>query len=131
LYWLPGPVHDKLQQLDVQSTNIKELAMAANAVSTVPAPDLRRNFIDSMSRTVNGVSIVSTDGPQGRYGLTINSMTSVSAEPPLLLVCVNRASVAHDAIRDNGRFMVNVLTASQQRIAECFAGSSRDGWRQP
>ncbi len=84
-------------------------------------------FINAMSRAVNGVSIVTTDGHLGRYGLTVSSMTSVSAEPPMLLVCVNRSSAAHDAIRDNGRFAVNVLGANQHRHAAAFAGNSEYG----
>lgn len=85
------------------------------------------DFIDAMSRAVNGVSIVTTDGPLGRFGLTVSSMTSVSAEPPLLLVCINRSSAAHDAIRDNGKFAINVLGAQQQKLAAVFAGNSEYG----
>jgi flavin reductase len=80
-----------------------------------------------MSRAVNGVSIVTTDGHLGRFGLTVSSMTSVSADPPMLLVCVNRSSAAHDAIRDNGRFAINVLGAKQHKLAAVFAGNSEYG----
>ena len=45
----------------------------------------------------------------------------------MLLVCVNRGNVAHDAIAGNGRFIVNVLAAHQQRLAAAFAGSTTDG----
>ena len=86
------------------------------------------DYIDSMSRVVNGVSIVVTDGPQGRFGLTVSSMTSVSASPPMLLVCVNRNALPHDAIRGNGRFSVNVLTADQTVIADRFAGRTEDAY---
>ena len=81
-------------------------------------------FTDAMSRAVSGVSVVTTNGPHGRFGLTVSSMTSVSANPPMLLICVNRNSVAHDAIRDNERFTINVLTARQRDIANQFAGRS-------
>ncbi len=84
-------------------------------------------FTNAMRRAVSGVSIVTTSGEFGRYGLTVSSMTSVSAEPPMLLVCVNRNSVAHDAITRNRRFAINVLTARQQRLAASFAGSNRYG----
>jgi flavin reductase len=99
--------------LDETNLKIKELEVS--------------EFIDAMSRAVNGVSIVTTEGHLGRYGLTVSSMTSVSAEPPMLLVCVNRASAAHDAIRDNGRFAINVLGAVQHRLAGVFAGNSEYG----
>jgi flavin reductase len=80
------------------------------------------DFIRAMSRATSSVSIVTTNGQSGRYGLTVNSMVSVSAEPPLLLVCINRSSVAHDAIHNNGRFMINVLAEHQHQIADKFAG---------
>lgn len=83
-----------------------------------------QSFTEAMSRAVSGVSIVTTDGPNGQYGLTVSSMTSVSASPPMLLVCVNRSSAAHDAIRDNERFAINVLAAEQREIANNFAGRS-------
>ena len=84
-------------------------------------------FTNAMRRAVSGVSIVTTSGDLGRYGLTVSSMTSVSAEPPMLLVCVNRNSVAHDAIAGNRRFAINVLSARQQHLAATFAGSSTHG----
>ena len=84
-------------------------------------------FVDAMSRAVSGVSIVTTDGPLGRFGLTISSMVSVSAEPPMLLICVNHNSAAHDAIRDNGVFTINVLAADQQAFAARFAGRPESG----
>jgi flavin reductase len=94
-------------------------------------PGTKGAFTNAMSRAVNGVSVVTTDGPHGRFGLTVSSMTSVSASPPMLLICVNRQSVAHDAIRDNERFAVNVLAAGQRDIADRFAGhgDGRDRFR--
>ena len=99
--------------------------------------DLHRNnplcganaFTDAMSRAVNGISIVTTNGPNGKFGLTVNSMTSVSATPPMLLVCINRSSTAHDAIRDNERFAINVLASHQHEIASQFAGHGDAGER--
>jgi len=92
-------------------------------------PEGRAAFTDAMSRAVSGVSVVTTNGPEGRFGLTVSSMTSVSATPPMLLICVNRQSVAHDAIRDNERFAINVLTAEQRDIANQFAGRSNGAER--
>ena len=99
------------RQIETTSERSGELAMTG--------------FIDAMSRAVSGVSIVTTDGPLGRFGLTVSSMVSVSAEPPMLLICINRASAAHDAIRDNGIFTINVLTSRQEGIANRFAGRDR------
>lgn len=79
-------------------------------------------FRSAMRRTANSVCVVTTDGPRGRAGLTVSSMVSVSGEPPMLLVCINRRSAVHDVVRDNAQFVVNVLGDSQQQIADNFAG---------
>ena len=84
-------------------------------------------FTNAMRRAVSGVSIVTTDGRLGRYGITVSSMTSVSAEPPMLLVCVNRNNLAHDAIVGNGHFAINVLGSHHQALAASFAGYPERG----
>jgi flavin reductase (DIM6/NTAB) family NADH-FMN oxidoreductase RutF len=85
------------------------------------------DFTNAMRRAVSGVSIVTTNGESGRYGLTVSSMTSVSAEPPTLLVCVNRNNLVHDAIANNRRFAINVLGSGHRALAASFAGSSEHG----
>jgi flavin reductase len=79
-------------------------------------------FIEAMSRAVTGVTVVTTDGPAGRAGMTVSAMSSVSADPPTLLVCVNAASRTGTAIERNGVFCVNVLDSSQAAVADRFAG---------
>jgi len=86
-----------------------------------------KSFTNAMRRAVSSVSIVTTDGVHGRCGLTVSSMTSVSADPPMLLICINRNSVAHDAIAANRRFVINVLAAHHQEVAATFAGSTTLG----
>lgn len=85
---------------------------------------LKSAFIDGMSQLASSVSVVTTDGPHGRAGLTATSVTSVSADTrtPTLLVCINRMSSSRDAVIGNGVLCVNVLTCNQQRIADIFAG---------
>ena len=92
------------------------------------ASDLNADtFIGVMKRAVTGVNIVTTDGSAGRFGLTVSAFCSVSANPPLVLVCINRRSPASSAIIENRRFCVNVLAAGQQPIAEQFAGMRGHG----
>ena len=88
---------------------------------------LLSNFRNAMSQAVTGVNIVTTDGPKGRYGLTVSAVSSVSTEPPMLLVCVNQKSVVSSAIEANGSFAVNVLATGQQSAAETFSGSDTHG----
>ncbi|MDP9138078.1 MAG: flavin reductase family protein, partial [Pseudomonadota bacterium] len=73
------------------------------------------------------VSVVTTDGPSGRFGLTVSAVTSVSADPPLLLICVNRKSLAAAAILGNGHFAVNVLAVENRAFAETFSGRPSSG----
>lgn len=76
---------------------------------------------DAFGAFATGVTIVSGIAPDGtRCGLTANSFTSVSLDPPLLLVCPARGASALPALRDAGRFAVNVLTLDQQDVAEAF-----------
>lgn len=85
------------------------------------------NFVSVMRRAVTGVSVLTTGGNGGRMGLTVSAMCSVSADPPLLLACVNRKSPTVGAIDLNGIFAVNVLADHQQSYAETFSGRPSDG----
>lgn len=82
-------------------------------------------FVAAMRRTASGVAVITTDGPAGRFGLTVSAVSSVSAEPPLMLCCINRRSPAVKAIIANGVFAINMLAAGQQAVAESFSGRPR------
>jgi flavin reductase (DIM6/NTAB) family NADH-FMN oxidoreductase RutF len=87
-----------------------------------------RNYISSeefrraMSAIPSAVAILTTNGPAGRWGITISAMTSVSDDPPTLLSCVNRCSRANGIIKANGVVALNLLTKDQDSIADLFAG---------
>lgn len=83
-------------------------------------------FLDSMSRVAFSVSVVTTDGPAGRDGVTVTAMSSVSldAQGPTLLVSLHNRGRAAKVIAENGGFCVNVLAESQVHLAELFAGRS-------
>jgi flavin reductase (DIM6/NTAB) family NADH-FMN oxidoreductase RutF len=84
-------------------------------------------YVEAMSGAVTGVTIVTTDGAAGRFGVTVSAFSSVSAEPPMVLVCINRSSPVSDALAVNGCFAVNVLSTSQQGLANTFAGNPDRG----
>jgi flavin reductase (DIM6/NTAB) family NADH-FMN oxidoreductase RutF/DNA-binding transcriptional LysR family regulator len=86
--------------------------------------EIRSGFLAGMSFAAATVNIVTTDGPGGRFGVTVSAMASVSADTPrpTLLVCVHHLSPATKAILDNGVFCVNVLRDDQSYISDCFAG---------
>lgn len=91
-----------------------------------PAPDAA-DFRAAMRELATGVTIITAGREGARRGLTATAVCSVSAEPPTLLVCVNRSAEGHAAIREHGAFCVNVIAAEHQPLAERFAG--RDGAR--
>jgi flavin reductase (DIM6/NTAB) family NADH-FMN oxidoreductase RutF/DNA-binding transcriptional LysR family regulator len=90
-------------------------------------PVLRGRFVGAMSQAASTVNVVTTDGPAGRFGVTVSAMTSVSADSgPTLLVCINQQSRAAAALLENGVFCVNVLRDDQAHISDTFAGRFAD-----
>ena len=86
--------------------------------------DLRARFIEGMSRVASAVTVVTTDGEAGRFGVTVSSMTSVSADTsrPSLLISVHHLSPACEAIKKNRRFCANVLSGNQSFVSDLFSG---------
>ena len=80
------------------------------------------DFIAAMRRFATGVSIVTTALDGRIHGFTVNAFASVSAEPPTVLICVNRSATAHPLIAASQRFCVNILALDQRKLAERFAG---------
>ena len=76
---------------------------------------------------VTGVTVVTARGADGRpHGFTANSFTSVSLDPPLVLVCVGEETEDLEVYRQCTKFAVNVLGDSQQAISERFATEHSD-----
>lgn len=78
----------------------------------------------AMRCVANSVAVVTAASPDGPAGITATAVTSVSMDPPALLICVNRATRLHDAVTRSGGFRVNYLAAGQRDVANVF-GSSR------
>lgn len=81
-------------------------------------------FRAAMRHLAGGVSVVTTGRDGERTGLTATSVSSLSADPPSLIVCINRASSVLPVLRDHQAFAVNLLSAGQRDIADRFAGRS-------
>lgn len=71
-----------------------------------------------------GITVVATGG-SSPSAMTANSFTSVSLDPPLVLVCVRVNAVFHSSIQEFGAYSVNVLSSEQQDIARHFANPAR------
>jgi len=81
----------------------------------------------AMSRYATGVSVVATVHEGVRYGMTVNSLTSVSLEPTLMLFCCERDASLHEPVLAAGVWAVTVLPATQQDVASWFATRGRPG----
>lgn len=86
-----------------------------------------RTLRDAMGCFATGVTVVTTVDEKGDpVGLTANSFTSVSLDPPLLLVCIANASSSAAILRQASRFAVNVLQIGQQNASNHFASRIED-----
>lgn len=74
-----------------------------------------------IGRFATGVAVVTAQDEAGQYGITVNSLTSLSLDPLLLLICLTPKRPATEAIRNSGRFVVNLLDASQADLSTHFA----------
>jgi flavin reductase len=83
---------------------------------------LETSFKEAMRQVAATVSIISTELGGSRYGMTATAVTSVSLDPPSLLVCVNRSASIHAPLQQRGLFWVNVLHDGQQSFCATFSG---------
>jgi flavin reductase (DIM6/NTAB) family NADH-FMN oxidoreductase RutF len=87
----------------------------------------RDEFLRIMSAFPTGVAIVTTVEPDGTpRGLTTNAVTSVSADPPILLVCVDRDSRTLPALLATKRFVVNFMRDDHEEACRVFASKADD-----
>lgn len=91
---------------------------------TRSGPDDFRSF---MSTFCTGVTVITAVGRDGRpHGLTCTSLASVTVRPPTLMVCLDVRSGTLAAVRDSGRFAVNLLHEGGRRAAEVFSSAVPD-----
>lgn len=77
----------------------------------------------AMGAFASGVVIVTTQGEDGQpVGTTVSAFSSVSLDPPLLLVCLDHKSRTRAAVKRSGHFCINILAAGQGGLARLFAG---------
>jgi flavin reductase (DIM6/NTAB) family NADH-FMN oxidoreductase RutF len=94
----------------------------AATTATVDPTRMRR----AMGRFATGVAVITTSHDGSPHGMTVNSLTSVSLEPPLLLVCLTTGARSTTAVTGAGRFAVNILSARQEQLALRFARRGED-----
>jgi flavin reductase (DIM6/NTAB) family NADH-FMN oxidoreductase RutF len=80
-----------------------------------------REFRDVCGRFVTGVCVVTSFGPEGPAGMTANAVTSLSLEPPLMIVCFDRTARTLAAVEHSQRLAIQFLAHDQEEIAARFA----------
>lgn len=77
---------------------------------------------EAMARLAGGVAVLATREGAGFRGLTVTSLTSVSLDPPMVLVCLDRQSQTRDLVLAEGRFTVSLLARAHDFLADRFSG---------
>ena len=87
----------------------------------------KNQFRTALSRFASGVTVVTTqDAAKRPLGLTVSAFSSLSLDPPLVLVCVDRDAYIHDAFQASGVFVINILSAEQEHLSRLFASREPD-----
>ena len=89
---------------------------------TLDSEKLRR----AMRAWTTGVAIVTSIYEGRQYGMTVNSFTSISLEPPLITVALKQLTHTHELVVQSGMFSVTILTAAQKELSDRFAGKVPD-----
>jgi flavin reductase (DIM6/NTAB) family NADH-FMN oxidoreductase RutF/DNA-binding GntR family transcriptional regulator len=87
------------------------------------------DFRGVISRLASGVTVITTRIGDAQYGMTASSVTSLSLDPPMMLICINRAVPTSSAISEAGVFGVNILGGDQGHLAAQFAAPNDDKFR--
>ena len=101
------------------------------ADDTHPAPTFdARSFRDALGWFATGVTVITTVAADGApVGITANSFSSVSLDPPLVLFSLARKAYSLKAFQDAGRFAINVLAADQAKVSNRFATALTEKWQ--
>ncbi len=84
-------------------------------------------FRAALSRFPSGVTVVTTKDADGRlHGITVSAFCSLSLEPPLILICVEKIAGSHYALCESKAFVVNILNSQQIGLSEQFASPDPD-----
>lgn len=91
-----------------------------------PSADSLRALRDALGRYATGVTVVTARGPEGPVGITANSFSSLSLDPPLVLWCPAKRSARYAAFAAARHYAIHVLGAEQLELCRRFARSADD-----
>src|SRR3954466_8437267 len=99
--------------------------MTGTATMTRPTPDL--DLMKQVNRQfITGVTVVTTMDGDTPKGLPVNAFSSISLEPPTVLVCVQHTSSTHDVLFRANHLAINILSVEQLDVVSTFATKSAD-----
>lgn len=87
------------------------------------------HFRHVVGHLASGVTVVTTRSGDHSFGMTASSVTSLSADPPMMLVCINNALPTASAVSQSGSYVVNILAEGQGELARQFSTPGRDKFR--
>jgi flavin reductase (DIM6/NTAB) family NADH-FMN oxidoreductase RutF len=91
----------------------------------------KAEFRRALGHFAAGVTVVTSKLDDGeRAGITVTAFTSLSLEPPLVLICIDRRARMHDRLKKGGNFAVNMLAEGQELVSRRFAASELDPFRE-
>ena len=90
-------------------------------------PVSKDEFRSALGRFASGVTVVTTRSKDDKpSGITVSSFASVSLEPPLILVCIDKRASIHEILEEGHHFAVNVLAENQEVLSRRFASKDAD-----
>jgi Conserved protein/domain typically associated with flavoprotein oxygenases, DIM6/NTAB family len=90
-------------------------------------PISKDEFRSALGRFASGVTIVTTKTKEDKpIGITVSAFASVSLEPPLILVCIDKRASVHDILEEGHPFSVNILAEDQEILSRRFASKEPD-----
>ena len=93
-------------------------------------PISKDEFRAALGRFSSGVTVITTkDKSERLHGITVSAFASVSLEPPLILVCIDKRAGSHPAFEESEFFNVNVLDETQQHFSDHFASHLSDKFK--
>jgi flavin reductase (DIM6/NTAB) family NADH-FMN oxidoreductase RutF len=93
--------------------------MSAGPATEIDSDTFRR----VMGHFVTGVTVVTALDGARPFGITVNALSSVSLDPPLVMVALDRRRFLTPIVRAAGRYAVSILAEDQQALSDCFAGA--------
>ena len=86
-----------------------------------------QDFKAALGRFCSGVTVVTMNGPEGDHWMTASAFSSLSLDPPLILVCVKKGNHTHDLMDSGSGFAVNILDKEQVSVSNRFGGWWEEG----